>query len=195
MPVWNNYSCFIRQHSAGLPAGVVFRMNNQPLNSTWERWVTHLCGGIAAAILFFMMALTFVDVILRYWFDAPIPGGFEVTELLLASLIYCGLPLVTIRREHVSVDLFDQFIPAALHRVRDLAVQVVCTICITTLAWLMWRKARESQGYGDITSVLEIELAPVFFLGALMFVLTAVVFLVLLKRSLCDSSSIESASD
>ena len=148
----------------------------------------HLFGGFAALLLFFMMGLTFVDVILRYWFDMPIPGGFEVTELLLASLIFCGLPQVTMEQEHVSVDLFDRFIPKAIHRLRDLTVLGTCSVCIAVLAWRMWHKANESIAYGDITAVLELPLAPVFFLASIALAVTTVVFLVLLVRA-CSQRS------
>ena len=156
--------------------------NSPSETSSWERGLKWLFGGFAALLLFLMMALTFVDVILRYWFSAPIPGGFELTELMLASLIFCGLPLVTMENQHVSVDLFDRFIPRAWYRFRDILVLVVCTICVATLAWRMWHKASESHAYGDITSVLELPLAPVFFLGALSLAVTVVVFAVLVYR-------------
>ena len=166
-------------------------MTGSEKSNSWERWIAGILGGFAAVLLFAMMSLTFVDVILRYWFNAPIPGGFEVTELMLASLIFCGLPLVTMEKEHVSVDLFDKFIPQSLHRIRDIAVLVVCGICVAVLAWRMWLKASESQAYGDITSVLELPLAPVFFLSAFTLALTAVIFLVFLYRRVLSGSSDE----
>ena len=42
-----------------------------------------------------MMMITAVDVAGRYLFNKPLAGGFELTEMLLAALIYCGLPLVS----------------------------------------------------------------------------------------------------
>ncbi|NKB60644.1 MAG: TRAP transporter small permease subunit [Gammaproteobacteria bacterium] len=157
-------------------------MINPTTPPLWERWLKGLFGGFAAVLLFAMMSLTFIDVILRYWFNAPIPGGFEVTELLLASLIFCGLPLVTMENEHVSVDLFDKFIPGSWRRWQDLVILIACNVCVGVLAWRMWLKARESQGYGDITSVLELPLAPVFFLASFALAITVVIFLILLLR-------------
>ena len=54
-----------------------------------------------------MMLVTAVDVAGRYLFNKPIAGGFELTEILLAALIYCGLPLVSARRDHIVIDTFD----------------------------------------------------------------------------------------
>jgi hypothetical protein len=60
-----------------------------------QRWLRRGLGGLASALLFFMMALTFVDVVGRYLFNTPVYGGFEMTEVALATLIFAGLPLVT----------------------------------------------------------------------------------------------------
>ena len=58
----------------------------------WERRADAALGIAASAILFCMMTLTFVDVVLRYVFNRPLRGGFEVTELMLLVLIFAGLP-------------------------------------------------------------------------------------------------------
>ena len=54
-----------------------------------------------------MMMITAVDVAGRYLFSKPLAGGFEIPEMMLAALIYCGLPLVSKRREHIVIDTFD----------------------------------------------------------------------------------------
>jgi len=151
-------------------------------SSRWEKYLRYIFGGVAAALLFAMMCLTFADVVLRYVFNAPIPGAFEVTELLLASLMFLGMPLVTLHREHVSVDLFDRLVPRALRRPCDLLVQIACTVCAAVLCWRMWHKAMESRQYGDITSVLELPLTPVFLIGSLAIGVMALVFFALMWR-------------
>ena len=66
-----------------------------------------LLGVISAAVLFLMMIITTVDVFGRYVLNKPLPGGFEMTEMALAVLIYAALPLVSIRREHIVIDTLD----------------------------------------------------------------------------------------
>ena len=58
-----------------------------------------LLGLISAVVLFLMMIITTVDVFGRYVLNKPLPGGFEMTEMALAVLIYAALPLVSMRRE------------------------------------------------------------------------------------------------
>jgi TRAP-type C4-dicarboxylate transport system permease small subunit len=45
------------------------------------------------------------DAMLRYGLNRPIPGVFELTELVLASIIFFGLPYTGILDGHVSVDI------------------------------------------------------------------------------------------
>lgn len=61
------------------------------------------------------MALTFVDVWGRYIFIAPVPGGVELTELMMAALIFAGLTLVMMEGEHIIVDLADFSMSWMLH--------------------------------------------------------------------------------
>ena len=58
-------------------------------------------------LLFGLMVLTTVDVIGRYIFNWPLRGAFEITELLLLTLIFAGLPLVSRADEHVTLDFID----------------------------------------------------------------------------------------
>ena len=147
-------------------------------------WLYWSLGGLSAVLLFGMMALTFFDVIGRYFLNAPIPGGFELTELSLATLIFAGLPLVTIYGEQVTVDLFDKFIPPMIHHIRDGLISVGSAAMIFVLSYTVWGKANEAVGYGDITSVLHIPIAPMIYFMSVMLALTGVVLLTIVLNLL-----------
>ena len=133
-----------------------------------------MLGVAASAILFCMMALTFVDVVARYVFNRPLRGAFEVTELLLLVLIFGGLPLVSHADEHVTMDFIDKL----LGRGRDLwqrAVQAVCAAIMFLLTWLVWIKANRISAYGDATDVLRILYGPFVYFMALMIALAGLI--------------------
>ena len=56
-----------------------------------------------------LVAVTVIDVIGRYFFDAPLPGAFELTQILLADLVLAALPMTTFKDSHVEVDLLSHF--------------------------------------------------------------------------------------
>ena len=132
-------------------------------------------GVLAATILFFMMLLTAVDVIGRYLFNTPVNGGFEVTEIMLAALIYCGLPLVSSRREHIVIDTFDPFFPPLFKRSLDVVAEILCAIAFGGTAMLIFRRAERIASYGDTTNVLKIPLAPCAYVVAAMIAITALI--------------------
>jgi TRAP-type C4-dicarboxylate transport system permease small subunit len=134
-------------------------------------------GLLAAAILFFMMLLTAVDVIGRYLFNTPVNGGFEVTEIMLAALIYCGLPLVSARREHIVIDTFDPFFSRGFKRTLDVIAEILCTIAFGGVAILIFLRAERIAAYGDTTNVLKLPLAPVAYVMAGMIAITALIHL------------------
>ena len=124
-----------------------------------------------------MMVLTAADVVGRYVLNRPVPGAFEMTEMMLAALIYCGLPLVSQRREHIVIDTFDPWMSPRVKRGLDVFADIVCSLTLAGIGWLIFRRAARVAEYGDTTSVLTLPLAPVAYLMGAMIVVTAAIHL------------------
>lgn len=137
-------------------------------------------GAVSATVLFLMMMVTTVDVIGRYVFNKPLAGGFELTEMMLAALIYCGLPLVSKRREHIVIDTFDPFMSRTVKRYLDVIADLVCFLTLSGIGYLIFRRAARVAEYGDTTSVLKLPLAPVAYLMGAMIVIAALIHLALI---------------
>ena len=142
-----------------------------------DRGLEPLLGVIAGVLLFCMMSVTFVDVVLRYLFNAPLRGSFEVTELMLVVLIFAALPLVSRHEEHVVMDFLDRYLGPRIYRALRALEHVVCAAVMSGLGWLLWQKAGKLAAYGDTTSVLRIELAPFVYAIALLLFVTALIHL------------------
>jgi TRAP-type C4-dicarboxylate transport system permease small subunit len=138
-----------------------------------------LLGAIAGVLLFCMMTLTFIDVGLRYIFNAPLQGSFEVTELMLVVLIFAALPLVSRREEHVVMDFLDRFLPLEIYRALRALEQIVSAAVMIGMGCLMWQKASKLAAYGDTSAVLRIELAPFVYAIAVLIFVTALIHLAL----------------
>ena len=78
-----------------------------------------LFGAIASLALLGMVLLTCVDVIGRYVLNRPITGAFELDEMSMGALVFASLPLVSLRRQHVTVDLLDWVLPARWRPAQD----------------------------------------------------------------------------
>jgi TRAP-type C4-dicarboxylate transport system permease small subunit len=128
-------------------------------------------------LLIFMMSLTVVDVVLRYGFNSSLRGGFEITELTVAALMFAGAPLVSLREQHVTIDLFDRAFSPAVRRVLDCFAQFVCTAVFIGIAGLLWRKAARMTMTSDVTSALNIPVLPVVIVLIVFAIATAMVHL------------------
>ena len=141
-------------------------------------WLDRVLGAAAAILLFVLMMITTVDVIGRYIFNWPLRGGFELTELLLLTLIFAGLPLVSRADEHVTLDFVDALLGERGRALLRRLVDIVCGLIILGLAWRVYVKAGKIAGYGDTTDVLQILVGPFVYFMAAMVAVTAVVHLV-----------------
>ena len=140
-------------------------------------WLDRVLGAAAAILLFGLMALTTVDITGRYLFNWPLRGAFEITELLLLTLIFAGLPLASRVDEHVTLDFVDMLLGAKGRSHLRRAVDLVCGIILLALAWRVWVKAGKIGAYGDTTDVLRVPVVPFVYFMTAMVVLTGLVHL------------------
>ncbi|MEL6963463.1 MAG: TRAP transporter small permease [Pseudomonadota bacterium] len=126
-------------------------------------WLLPVMRLASAALLLAMMILTFVDVVGRYVFTAPVFGAAEMIQFLLAMTIFAGLALVNASDDHISVDLFDRPLSRLLPRLRPVLIQLFSLIAMIIIAFQLTEFAIEAQQNGRITVVLEWPLAAVAF--------------------------------
>jgi TRAP-type C4-dicarboxylate transport system permease small subunit len=147
-----------------------------------RRLLATLCGTIAAAALFAIMALTLVDVGGRKFLSESVPGSLELTELLMVLVIFAGMPLVSLQGEHVVFDSLDPLIPRLVRRVQQGVVDLLCAAALAGIAWLMWVKAGQMIEYGDTTAQLKLPLGPFVYVMSVLCGVTAVVHLLLIAQ-------------
>jgi TRAP-type C4-dicarboxylate transport system permease small subunit len=135
---------------------------------------------MSATALFGIMGLTLVDVIARKLLSGSVPGSLEVTELLLVVVIFAGLPLVSLRGEHVVFDSLDPLLPRAVRRLQGLVIDLLCAAGLAVIGWVMWTKAGQMLEYGDKTQQLGLTLGWFVYLMSVLLFITAAVHLLLL---------------
>lgn len=137
------------------------------------RFAIRAADGLAGGVLFALMAMTCIDVIGRELLGAPLDGATELTMLMLGVIIFAVLPTVSLREEHVTVDLFDKFFPQRFVPHRAAILHLVMAVVMGVLCWRVGLLAWLAADYGDATEFLEIPLAPITYFIAVMSGLTA----------------------
>lgn len=113
-------------------------MKTQLGHPSWRpRWAVMLVTAlrwIAAIALFVMAALTFVDVVGRY-FNAPVFGAAEMIQFLLAITVFAGLGLATVSGAHISVDIFEPWLDRKARLLHRGLLWVCNTLAGVLIAW------------------------------------------------------------
>ena len=57
--------------------------------------------GASALVLFALMAMTCIDVVGRYFFNSPLDGATELTQLMMGLIVFAILPTVCLSLIHI----------------------------------------------------------------------------------------------
>lgn len=99
---------------------------------------------VAVAALVVLMMVTVFDVFLRYLFNRPIRGSYDMVETMLLVFVFNGMAAAFFGRRHIVIDLIDSL--AVLIRLAD----VLAVVCLGLLAWAMLLPAGQAYAYGDV---------------------------------------------
>ena len=119
---------------------------------------------VAVAALIILMMVTVCDVFLRYLFNRPIRGSYDMVETMLLVFVFNGMAAAFFGRRNIVIDLIDSLVgqraTAVLIRIAD----VLSVLCLALLTWAMLLPAGQAYAYGDLK--LELRL-PIYVLWAI----------------------------
>jgi TRAP-type C4-dicarboxylate transport system permease small subunit len=116
-------------------------------------------SSIAAVVLFWIVAVTCVNVIGRYFFNTPLYAGEELVKVSMAGVIFLSLPAMFFKNEHIIVDLFPIFQKGYLGWILSMIFLAISAYCLWIIADKTMFYANRSLEDGD---VYEYILMPAF---------------------------------
>jgi len=156
----------------GGPAGLIGE-------ARWMVWLERAVGILPAVILMAMMALTFVNVFMRYLFRQPISGAFELMSYMLGLMVFLSLILVAARSEHVRISVLDGFLPVWFRRSRAVLVNLILAGTSAGLGYRLWLYGERLQGWGEKTQMYGLPTGLLAKIMAVSTMLCAVLFVLL----------------
>ncbi|GLQ35141.1 hypothetical protein GCM10007939_14240 [Amylibacter marinus] len=139
---------------------------------------------LASASLFFLMCLTFADVLLRSMFNAPIEAATELTRMSMAIMVFSILPSVSGSGQHIAVDLLDGlFSHPVVMRIKAAVINLACGGILLWPAQRVSVLAERARSYGDVTEYMNI---PQFYIGWFIAIMTFATAGVLIIRGLLE---------
>lgn len=118
--------------------------------------VQSMIGTVLVVSLSAMVALTFVDVLGRRLLNTPVFGATDITEHLMAVIVFAGLPLLTARRGHLSIDLFDAWLLRPQFRWWHKAVDLLISAVLGLIAWRYFLSVHEALEIKEVSPALTI---------------------------------------
>ncbi len=146
-----------------------------------QRQFSVIIGNIGAFFLIPLMLLTVVDVLLRYFLNAPIRGTSEWSEFLLVVVIWLGFAYTMQTKGHISIELFVSRISERKQTYADIFAYFIGLFIMAIVAWMSYKLAVNSWVLGEIGENSRFPLYP--FKGIL-FIGSAIFFIELLAQLL-----------
>ncbi len=124
------------------------------------KFITRLLLIIAATILMAMMLLTATDVVLRYIFNRPISGAFELVEYMMAVLIPFSIVYCADQRSHVAVEFILGRFSQRVQSFFDSITTFITLLFALLIAWENVLYLRETYASQVTSAVLLIPTYP-----------------------------------
>ncbi len=97
--------------------------------------ITRILIAIGTTILALMMFLTALDVGLRYAFNRPLAGAFELVEYMMAILIPFCIVYCADQKGHVAVELILDRFPIKIQNIANIITTFITLIFVMVIAW------------------------------------------------------------
>ncbi len=141
---------------------------------------------VGATMLALMMFLTAADVCLRYFFNRPLAGAFELVGYMMAIFVPFSIAYCYQQRGHIVVDLFMDRFRKKTRVMLDIMTLFITMVFTFLIAWQNLLYFFEVKATGLTSSVLLIPEYPFILPAALAFGVSTLILLVRLIESLSE---------
>ncbi|GHU06852.1 hypothetical protein FACS1894158_14340 [Betaproteobacteria bacterium] len=134
-------------------------------------------GVVSVAGIFFIMILIVLDVFLRFVFNSPIQGSYEIVERGMFCAVFASFAYAQTEKAHIRIDLLLGKFPEKLHLLFDFFFGVLSSGAAAVIAYAAVLQAQTAFSSNYTTSVLKISLYPFYWLEFVCMFLFAVTLL------------------
>jgi len=116
--------------------------------SSVEKLFNNIIGSI---LLMGMMFLIVCDVAGGYLFNKPIQGKLEVTEFIMAALVFLTLSYTQAIKAHIKVDLLVERVPDRARLILELVAYLLGLMLFVFILWEGVMSAKEAWEVSEVT--------------------------------------------
>ena len=143
---------------------------------------------VASAVL---MMLTVADVFLRYVFNRPILGTYEMTEYVMVCLLL-GMAPCALQGRHVRIDFVVKIFPKLVQKYLDIIFYVAGLGIVAIFAWGGFTQSLSLLSVDARSSMLKIPDFPFYTIVVFSYVMLFLAIVVILIRKIGEAVKNES---
>jgi len=136
-------------------------------------------------LLISFAACTLLDGLARTFLHYPIDAVRDLGGLVTAVAISCCFPQGFLEGANIVISLIDGFIPARAVRILETFAAVMTLVVVALFACAFLRYTLELDRAGEITPLLELPVAPFWYVVDANLWLTMLVQLIVTARTAC----------
>lgn len=123
--------------------------------------LSKIMNAIGSIVLLGMMILTTADVTLRYLFNRPIMGTYELVQLMLVIVVAFGFAYTAMQKGHIVVDVIFDLLPKKTRAILACAASLVSLGFFIVLIVAIISLVMRQIGDNALSGVLELHVYPV----------------------------------
>ena len=145
-------------------------------------WLLKVLSALACLYMGFLILITCVDVVGRYFLNQPLPGSSELTEITLGLLIFSSIPVITYESKHIVVDLLDAWLPSVAKQLIRLFSYVLIGLGFWLIADYSGKLITRSLRRDVMTEYLEIPVGYIMLYAQAMCYITSFLMAILVFK-------------
>jgi TRAP-type transport system small permease protein len=149
----------------------------KPGKASWLYKIAHTLNSIAFVIIFLLMLLTVVDVVLRKIFNKGILGTLEISEFMMAAIVFFSLAAGELKDRNVNVDLLFNRLSLKSRAIIDTVVKIIGFVLYFFITFAVFGYAALMKSSGEVSLDLWLPKYPFIYIVAVALIIFSVVLL------------------
>lgn len=142
---------------------------------------------IAMVLLVVLVLLTVADVVMRRFFNAPIGGTFEITQVLLGIIVFFSFSYCAIKGGHIVLDVLVTRFPHRVQSSIGIIIHFLSVAIMFIISWRLFAHAAKVESVGQVSAIWHMPLYPFVLLVALGSTLATLIFLIQLIHAIHEA--------
>ena len=149
--------------------------------------LSRFMGIIGICVLVLMMLFTVLNIIMRAFFNHPIPGDVELIEVGMVCVGFLGLAWCAIRGMHIGVDLLVSFLPRRIQSIFDCFGYLISLGIVFLLTWQAVAEGLVNREMNILSSTLGFPMWPFYLVCGIGYGVFCLAIAALLVKSLAEA--------